>query len=1007
MIMVDSNFGVQSVVGPLFSRLGVASIDGLRLFDLLHPDDRAVAAEAFIAVQTNDSTVVRHVRAVHTDGSVLFLELLFTVAASSDDSRQLVIAVRERADLSVSADDAGAPSSAVDREIQRVRHVLQGIADSATGSTRTAPQVTNSIQVALGAASIAVYLFDTQSGTLTPVARQGLFEDALTTVVTVRKGGPFNSLMAGKRPVFLGDLTVVRDQPEIDASVLTALFAEMTTGLIVPCTWGDHKGVVAIGGLVDGSIAGELGDDIARATRKLADGWLNQAQERQEQQRRYTTVLENASDFAAIVDREMRFTFVSPSVARMAGKTPDEMIGKSATNWVNGAKLAAGLGKINGSSQESFYLETGPTAIGERILELTVRNMFHEPLVCGWLINGRDVTTAHRMLKKQQETAAWRTRFASLSTRIANTPSEELAGQLETHLNTMTELLHADRCVTWVANSLDNTAVVLAEAVREGVQRIQDSLPPIDLARLRSLIDDARMIDDQHPQYKSLQDLITIDSAPSIGASSFFPLRAGGAFIGVMLVLRFHPTPFDEESKLLAMTLADTVAAALARRAAFEHLEAQALSDSLTNLGNRRALGKAMTRALHDVQRPGGVGLIYCDVDNFKLINDTLGHDAGDELLCEIARRMRIASRSTDTLIRLGGDEFVVLLDGVQSDRDAFHYAKHLRRSLMMPFSLHGQEINPSFCLGISFAERTQLAEDQSLLMTKADLALLEAKKAGQGEIAVYDPIQAQKARNTVSLAGELNQGINRDELRVHFQPIVDLADPRRIVSVECLVRWQHPTRGLIFPDVFIPIGEHNKMITRITGTVMATGLQALGAARSAGMISNETSLAVNVSVRDLRASDFLSRVERAIETSGLPPSTLHIELTESSAIDDRRVFQTLLGIRGMGVQIAIDDFGTGYASLSYLRDIPASMVKIDRSFVQQMDNRRVRLLIKAAIAMSHELEMTVVAEGIETSDQLALLCRLGVQEGQGYLLSRPLRAEQVPELLFATEATE
>ena len=381
---------------------------------------------------------------------------------------------------------------------------------------------------------------------------------------------------------------------------------------------------------------------------------------------------------------------------------------------------------------------------------------------------------------------------------------------------------------------------------------------------------------------------------------------------------------------------------------------------------------------------------MYCDADNFKLINDSLGHDAGDEFLQETARRMREASRSSDTLIRLGGDEFVVLLDGVNSEEDAFHYAKHLRRALMTPLTIHERQMQPSFCLGVSYLDRETLAGDRSLLMANADLALLEAKRAGEGEIAVYDAVLSRRAKQDVTMVGDLDRGINRNELEVHYQPIVDLANPRRIVSVEGLVRWRHPTQGLVFPDTFIPLAERNKMITRITSVVLANGLRDLAIARDADQISQETALAINVSVRDLRSKDFVKVVERALEYSGLESSLLHVELTESSAIDDQRVFQTLIGLRSIGVHIAIDDFGTGYASLSYLRDVPASLVKIDRSFVQQIDNRRDRSLIAAAIAMSHELEMSVVAEGVETVEQAESLLAMGCDFGQGYLFARP-----------------
>ena len=989
IFVFDAQGKFRSVTGAMYRSLGYTDSQVKRPLEVLHPDDRAKAAESIVGLVSTGKSAPVNVRGLHSDGSIRFFTLTFASALDDPAVNGFLVVARETDD-SLRHVVENPPDPAVTIRIGEARASLRKVIDRTTGSSRQVSAILQSVASATGAETVTVGVVDRTGEAMSVVAQFGSTDDVGARQIPLRPGAPLSGLMLGGRPVFLADLTGLKDLSDVDNMVTRMLFADCDTGLVLPCVWGHATGVVALGGLSDDEVVGPLRHEITAATRKIVEGWMRESQVLREQQRRYSTILENTADFLAIVDEDFTFSFLSPSVARLAESSVEEMIGRSATSWAHGADLEKAMRSLGPNEEMNILISTGSTAAGELTIDVTLKNMIDDPLVGGWLINGRDVTVFQQQAKREHERSMWRAEIAALSTTIANTPSARLHTDLEQHLQSFIKLLKADRCMVFNADPAVEVASIIAEAVAPGVAPLRQGMPSYELAQIEALSDGVRMLDERHERHQLIEDFIRVDGAPAIGASSFFPLRSGGACIGLMLMIRLRDETFDDESNLHAMALADTVAAALSRRGAIKLLEVQARSDSLTNLGNRRELHQALARAAGDLNGPGGVGLVYCDVDNFKLINDSLGHDAGDEFLRETGRRMRVASRSNDTLVRLGGDEFVVLLDGVSSDEDAFHYAKHLRRILMAPVTVHGRPIRSSFCMGVSFADREELAADPSMLMGNADRALLDAKRAGEGEIAVYDAALSAKARKDVTLVGDLDQGINRDELRVHYQPIVDLADPTRVVSVEGLVRWQHPTQGLILPDNFIHIAEHNKMITRITSVVMTKGLRDLVAAREAGQIANETSLAVNVSVRDLRSNDFVQRVERALEYSGVASSHLHVELTESSAIDDERVFQTLVGLRSIGVQIAIDDFGTGYASLSYLRDIPASMVKIDRTFVQQMHNRRDRSLIAAAIAMSHELEMLVVAEGVETVEQAQSLLDMGCDFGQGYLFSRP-----------------
>ena len=991
VVFFDAGGRFRSIIGPLYRSLGYGDNAEIRLpLDVLHLDDRALAAESVVGLMSTGSAPPITVRGVHRDGSSRPFTLTFCSALTDPAIHGFLVVAKEEVLRSASPAEESTDPVAANR-ILVGRRTLRDLIDHASGSPIHAVEILETISVLIGCQTLKIGVVDRTGQTMAIAAQSGAKDEGGVRSVPCRDGSPLSGLIIAGRPVFIADRNGLRNFSKRDRSVFRSLIGDSSTAFLLPCVWGHTSGLVVLCGVESEIVADALRHEIAAATRKVVEGWIREVQVLGQQQRRYSTILENMADLVSIVDADFNFSFVSPSVARLAGQAGEEMVGKRASAWGDGnADLEAAMRSLAPGEQRNILIRTGAAFAEDLTIDVTVKNMIDDPLVGGWLVNGRDVTALRERAVHEHETSKWRADIAALLTTIANTPSGELATTLETHLNSFIKLVHADRCLVLGVDAKMDLVSVVAEAVGRGISNLRNEVPSYHLCDVAALTDGVRMVDQGHERHQELEDFVRIEGGPDIGASSFFPLRSGGACVGLMMLIRLRKEAFDDESNLQAMTLADTVAAALSRRSAIESLEVQALSDSLTGLGNRRALTKALARAVSDCSRPGGVGIVYCDVDSFKLINDSLGHDAGDEFLTETANRMRTSSRSSDVLIRLGGDEFVVLLDGVGSEQDALQYARHLRRGLMAPITIQGHPIQASLCFGVSFARRDDVAADPSSLMSKADLALLEAKRTGEGEIAVYDAELSVKVRKDVTLLAELDQGINRDELRVYYQPIVDLANTGRVVSVEGLVRWQHPTRGLIFPDTFIPIAEHNKMITRITSVVMEKGLHDLALARGAGQISPDTSFAVNVSVRDLRSKNLLAQVERALASSGLRSSLLHVELTESSAIDDHQVFETLLGLRSIGVQIAIDDFGTGYASLSYLRDIPASMVKIDRSFIQQMDNRRDRSLIAAAIAMSHELDMSVVAEGIETAEQAASLLEMGCDFGQGYLFARP-----------------
>lgn len=429
-----------------------------------------------------------------------------------------------------------------------------------------------------------------------------------------------------------------------------------------------------------------------------------------------------------------------------------------------------------------------------------------------------------------------------------------------------------------------------------------------------------------------------------------------------------------------------------------DKLEYTAHHDALTGLPNRVLFRDRLEQALATARRhDGSVALLFVDLDRFKMINDTLGHEAGDLLLQEVARRLIGCMREEDTVARMGGDEFVVIQRGITQPGDAALLSTRMLAEINRPFSLAGHEIVTSLSIGISLYP--QDGEDVSTLLKNADAAMYRAKEKGRNGYQYYSNEMTAAGVERLELESDLRQALQRDELRVHYQPQVDLATGR-IVGAEALVRWQHATRGMIPPAVFIPMAEDSGMIGPIGEWVLNTACADARAWQVAGL--PELRMAVNASGRQVGIDHMVDKVAAALENSGLAPQFLEIEVTESVVMQDAsRAISTLNALKDMGVTLAIDDFGTGYSSLSYLKRFPVNKLKIDKSFVDGMvDNPDDAAIVMAIIAMAQSLRHTVIAEGVETEAQAERLRAYGCDEMQGYLFSPPLPRDQFAELL-------
>ena len=461
---------------------------------------------------------------------------------------------------------------------------------------------------------------------------------------------------------------------------------------------------------------------------------------------------------------------------------------------------------------------------------------------------------------------------------------------------------------------------------------------------------------------------------------------------------------FDEagaEAESLIVQMQDITA----RRSAEARLQHIAFHDSLTGLPNRSRfhehLAQAIAAANGDPERRFAV--MFLDFDRFKLVNDSMGHSAGDAFLVQVARRIREHVRPRDVVARLGGDEFAVLCEDLEREAHAVTLAERLQLVLGEPLQIGGTEITTSASIGITFSTFGYTLPEE--VLRDADIAMYRAKAAGKARHALFDAGLHEQVSERVHLEGELRRAIEHGQLSVAYQPLFNLGSGR-LTGFEALARWQHPTLGLISPATFIPIAEESALIAPLTDFVLDAACRQLKLWQARGETFADLSMQVNVSGNDLAHSGFAQRVTRALVAARLHPSQLTLELTENVLMDrvDGAV-ETLARLRELGVSLSIDDFGTGYSSLAYLSSLPIDSLKIDASFVRGMrTGSKEAEVVRAIVTLGASLGKSVIAEGIETESQFDQLRRMGCEAGQGYHLSRPLVAENVELLLDRIE---
>ena len=451
----------------------------------------------------------------------------------------------------------------------------------------------------------------------------------------------------------------------------------------------------------------------------------------------------------------------------------------------------------------------------------------------------------------------------------------------------------------------------------------------------------------------------------------------------------FNDTSSTDDGRVLRLVgaVASQLGTVIERKRAQERLAHQALHDPLTELPNRALFLDRLALALARIRRrPSSLAVLFADVDRFKVVNDSLGHDAGDRLLVALAGRLRDVLRPGDTLARFGGDEFAVLCEDV-TDYDVTRIAERMGAALTEPFTTGGGEVFVSVSVGIAMAR--DFEERPEALLRDADAAMYLAKERGRARFEVFDEAMRDQSTERLGMENALRRAPERGELRALYQPIVRLSDGV-VIAAEALVRWEHPDRGLLEASQFVPLAEETGMIVPIGGWMLEEACRQAATWPGNG---HAPAVSVNLSARQLSRADLVDAVAAALASSGLDPDRLWLEITESVLMEDAdTAVAALRRLRALGVHLSVDDFGTGYSSLAYLRRFPVDSLKVDRSFVAGLtDDPEDSAIVEAVVSMAHSLKLSVVAEGVETDEQLARLRALGCELAQGFLFAAPV----------------
>jgi diguanylate cyclase (GGDEF)-like protein/PAS domain S-box-containing protein len=612
-----------------------------------------------------------------------------------------------------------------------------------------------------------------------------------------------------------------------------------------------------------------------------------------------------------------------------------------------------------------------------------------------------DITERKRVEEEAARRAAQQEAVASLGEQAIK--GEAIDGLMEAAVSAVAEIEVIERSCIWECN--ENTSSLMMQAGVGAYNELEVLRIPAgnDSPAGLALEQEGAVIVTDWEQEERFEVPAYLRH---LGARSTLAVVIGGSErpFGVLEAHSDRPGRFQPQDVHFAQSCANVLADAIARRRADDSIRHRALHDPLTGLPNRALFVDRVEHGLEMSKRRGTpVAVYFIDLDHFKLINDSLGHQTGDEVLTAVAPRLRRHLRHGDTVSRFGGDEFAILVEEVYDEREATVIADRIRDAFVDPFTIRGydQFINASIGVAVGSGE-----DGAEALIRDADAAMYRAKDQGRNRAELFDQEMRANAFERLETERELRRALEQEELLLHYQPIVDLANGD-IVGVEALLRWKHPERGMVSPAEFVPIAEESGLIEPIGRWVMEKACKQTLAWHHLRPDSRPIDVSVNVSVRQFANRELPTVVGEILERTGLDPSHLKIEITESVLVDESTVADELLDqLHELGVQLVLDDFGTGYSSLSYLNRFPLGVLKIDRSFVEGLGTENESgAIVQAVVAMGQAMGMSTVAEGVENADQLEALSRLGCDFAQGFYFSRPLVMSEMTQLLVRAAA--
>ena len=495
-------------------------------------------------------------------------------------------------------------------------------------------------------------------------------------------------------------------------------------------------------------------------------------------------------------------------------------------------------------------------------------------------------------------------------------------------------------------------------------------------------------------------------SIVSLAAATF--MRADGSVGGILCVLDDVPRNWTADEGAMLAEFGSIAGTELQLRQMLsdrevreQKLRHESVHDPLTGLPNRTLFMRRLSDATHRARRgqDGLFAVLFLDVDGFKLVNDSMGHHVGDEMLITIARRLEGCVRGGDIVARLGGDEFAILLERIADVRDAAMVAERVQEALQTPLSIGGYEHATSASIGVALS--TGASEQPEYVLRSADIAMYRAKNSGRGRYEMFDRAMHAEALTRLQIETDLRHAFERDEFFLHYQPIVSLSQGR-IIGAEALIRWRHFERGIVSPATFVPVAEDTGLVVPLGRWVLREACRQAHVWQGRGTEGQPFSISVNLSVREFGQPDLVRAVASILEETRCPAQSLRIEITESAIIGQKHpAIETIEQLRALGVGIHLDDFGTGYSALSYLHRLPLDAVKVDRAFTSSIDQEERPLhVVRAIISLAHAIGLEVVAEGVANLRQLELLREMGCDLAQGFIFSRPCNTEEMETLL-------